>query len=174
MKKLESNRLILRNIEIEDADDLFLMDSDPEVHHYLGNHPVKTLKESKDMIDSIQTQYRLHGIGRWALVIKSSGEFAGWYGLKLEERPWKSGKYYDLGYRLKRKFWGQGIASEAARCTLTYGLEEMNLKEICAAAHIENIASNKIIDKLGFQFIKNFDFDGSTHNWYELKNPNLS
>lgn len=55
--------------------------------------------------------------------------------------------YYDLGYRLKKKFWVRGIATETAFASLEYGFKTMNLSEIYAGAHIDNIASNKVIQK---------------------------
>lgn len=77
---------------------MFKMDSDREVHHYLGNNPFKTLSESKANIKFIRQQYIENGIGRWAVIEKESGNFIGWAGLKLitDSCNNRSG-YYDLG-----------------------------------------------------------------------------
>ena len=176
----ETDRLILRELAMDDVDDLFEMDSDPKVHKYLGNNPVKTREESEKIMENILQQYREEGIGRWAIIEKESGEFLGWSGLKHEHklRPGKS--YYDLGYRLKRKYWGKGFASEAARASMVYGFETMNLEWIGACASTNNLASNKIIQKLGFTYKEQFSVDLTICYWYTfmkfhyLNNKNIS
>jgi len=89
--------------------------------------------------------------------------------LKYEKELRKDLNYYDLGYRLKRKYWGKGIATETALESLKYGFTVLNLKEICAAADVENIASNLILQKIGLKFIENFEFDGAKCNWYKIE-----
>lgn len=165
---LSSERLLFRELVENDKADIFELDADPEVHRYLGNHPINSMEEASNTIQHVRRQYIENGIGRWALEVKASGECIGWCGYKIENREWKTGPYMDLGYRLKRKHWGKGYGFEAASCCLTYGFEQMELKEICAAADIDNRASNRIIQKLGLEWKKTFEFDGSTCNWYEL------
>lgn len=166
---IETERLLLREITEADAPGLFELDSDPEVHKYLGHKTVTHLSESEDIVKHVQRQYLENGIGRWAVIDKATNEFIGWAGLKYEKNIRKNTHYYDLGYRLKRKFWGKGIAMEASVEALKYGFNQMNLTEIFAAAHTENAASNRILTKLGFTFIETFDYDGTVHNWYQLK-----
>ncbi|HFC00177.1 MAG TPA: N-acetyltransferase [Phaeodactylibacter sp.] len=74
-----------------------------------------------------------------------------------------------MGYRLKRNYWGKGIATETAIASLKYGFEEMNLDAIGGAADIKHTASNKILRKVGLKFIEVFEYDGVPHNWYNLK-----
>ena len=78
---IETDRLILREITADDAPAMFDLDSDPEVHRYLGNHPVLHIREIETIITHIRRQYAENGIGRWAVVDKETGEFAGWSGL---------------------------------------------------------------------------------------------
>ena len=166
---IETKRLLLREILESDAQDLFELDADPEVHKYLGNKPVKTMDETVNMIKHIHRQYRELGIGRWAVIEKNSNEFVGWSGLKYETSFRNEFPYYDLGYRLKKKFWGKGIATETARECITYGFEKLGLIELFAAAQIANEASNKILQKVGFQCLETFDYDGAPCYWYRLK-----
>ena len=167
---VETQRLILREIVEGDLIDLYELDSDPEVHKYLGNKPVQNIEQSKEIIKHIRQQYEENGIGRWAIIDKLTNEFIGWSGLKYETMLInKQNGYYDLGYRLKRKYWGKGIATETALESLKYGFTVLNLKEICAAAHVENIASNQILRKIGLKFIENFEFDGANCNWYKIE-----
>jgi RimJ/RimL family protein N-acetyltransferase len=165
----ETQRLILREIVEADLIGLYELDSDPEVHRYLGKNPVQNIDQSKEIIKYIRQQYEENGIGRWAIIDKETKEFIGWSGLKYEKSLRKNFNYYDLGYRLKRKFWGKGIATETAIESLKYGFTVLNLKEICAAAQIENISSNKILQKIGLKFIETFVFDGIKCNWYKIE-----
>ncbi len=166
---VETERLILRAVEDTDVQGFFELDSDPEVHKYLGNQPIKTMEEAKATIDYVRNQYVKFGIGRWVVEEKASGEFVGWSGLKYEQTVRTDYDYYDIGYRLKRKFWGKGYATESATAALKYGFQVLNLEEIAGAAHIENIASNRVLRKIGLEWLEPFEFEGDPHHWYRLK-----
>lgn len=168
-KPIETKRLILRPITEADTQDFFEMDSNPKVHRFLGNKPVKTLKESEHIIHNILRQYKTNGIGRLALIEKSTNMFIGWSGLKYEENLRKEFNYYDLGYRLKEEFWGKGYATEAAIASLKYGFNNLKLKEICAAADFHNVASNTILKKVGMKPSGWFKYEGALCNWYTIK-----
>lgn len=166
----ETKRFILREIIPGDAQGLFTLDSDPEVHRYLGNKPVQSMEKIEEMIGYIRQQYTDNGIGRWAIADKATHEFIGWAGLKLvKERTNNHMNYYDVGYRLIRKYWGQGIAFECAIASLDYGFDVMNLDKIYAAAHTENGPSNRVLQKCGMKLMETFNYDGSIHNWYALE-----
>lgn len=165
----ETERLILREIVPSDIDGLFELDSDPEVHKYLGNRPVKDKKQVEAIIEFIRRQYAENGIGRWAVIEKSTNRFIGWSGLKLVTDTINGRtNYHDLGYRLIRKYWGQGYATESAVATLHYGFGVLALKEIIAAAHSENLPSNRILQNLGFQLFETSPYDGADHHWYKI------
>lgn len=166
---IETDRLIIRDIEESDAQGIFDLDSDPEVHEFLGKKPIKTIKEAKQVIAFIRNQYVKNGIGRWAIIDKKTSDFIGWTGLKYEQGLRKDFSYYDLGYRLRKKYWGNGIATETAIESLKYGFEKLGLKEIGAAADVNHSASNKILKKIGLKFIDTFDYEGVTHNWYKIR-----
>lgn len=169
----ETKRLILREIVPSDADALFELDSDPAVHTYLGNRPLTEKEQVEEMIAWIRKQYAENGIGRWAVVEKSSNAFIGWAGLKLEkQRVNNHTNYYDLGYRLIRKYWGKGYATESAIASLEYGFDHLKLNEIFAAAHVENIGSNRVLQKVGMQWIETFHHDGAMHHWYRIFREN--
>ena len=166
---VETDRLILREILPTDVDGLFQLDSDPEVHRYLGNKPVENKEQIIAMINFIRQQYVDYGIGRWAIVDKESNNFIGWTGLKLVREFTNSHiNYYDLGYRLIQKYWGKGFATEAAKASIDYGFEKLNLSEIYAMADCENIKSNDVLTKNGLKFIVTFGLDGIRHNWYKI------
>ncbi|MFC3562615.1 GNAT family N-acetyltransferase [Pedobacter jamesrossensis] len=166
----ETERFILRELLLTDVDGFFELDTNPEVHKYLGNKPVKNKDQIIDNINFIRTQYLSNGIGRWAIIDKKSNEFIGWTGLKFITDETNNHKnYYDLGYRLIKKYWGQGIATETALASLTYAFEELNLNEVYAIADCENNGSNKILKNLGLKFIEIFELEGIAHNWYKIE-----
>lgn len=164
---LETERFILRNLEMKDAQGMFELDSDPEVLIYLGGNPLTSIEQSKTILENVQKQYEKYKMGRWAIIDKKTQEFVGWTGLKLEKSV-RDFSYYDIGYRLKKKFWGQGIATETALFSMAYGFKELNLPEICGTAHIDNIASNKVLQKIGLQFVEKIEIDGDHCNWYAI------
>ncbi len=164
----ETQRLLLREILPTDDEAMFELDSDPEVHTYLGNKPVKTIEESRKLIEYIREQYTTHGIGRWAVVEKRTGVFIGWSGLKYITEPINNHiHYYDLGYRFIRRYWGKGYAFESAKASLIYGFDVMHLKEIYGIAHVENIASQNVLKKVGMQCIEPFTWQGEPMYWFK-------
>ncbi len=175
---IETERLILRELRLTDLDGMFELDSNIEVHKYLENKPIKTKKEAENNILFIQQQYKNFGIGRFAAIEKLSGDFIGWSGLKLNtgEKEVLNSKtgFYDIGYRLIPRYWGKGYASESAFATLDFGFKKLNIETICGAAEVSNIASNKVLQKIGLKFINEFDFEGVKANWYELKNKDYA
>ena len=169
---VETERLILRELVADDTPSMFEMDSDAEVHRYLGNNPLVSLTQSQEQITFIQQQYHENGIGRWAVIDKQTGNFVGWPGLKLITEPLnQQTNFYELGYRFLRQYWGRGYATEAARASLLYGFDTLHLASVYSMADVQNQASNQVLLKLGFAFIEEFDFHGEPHNWYELLRP---
>ncbi len=173
---LESQRLIYRPFELSDAQALFEMDSNPNVHKYLWQKPTLDIDESIQIIEMLQKQYKENGIGRFATILKETGEFIGWTGIKFVNDHIENGNtnFYDYGYRLNEKFWNKGYASEATKIWLDYGFNEMNINEMNAYTHSENGASNHILSKSGFQFIEDYpDKDGIIWKWWQLENKSL-
>jgi RimJ/RimL family protein N-acetyltransferase len=170
---IETERLILREILPTDVEGMFELDSNIEVHKYLGRKHIKTKQQAAEAIHFIREQYKNHGIGRFATVEKVSGEFIGWSGLKFNtgEKEVLNGKrdFYDIGYRFIPRYWGKGYATESSLATLGYGFKKLNLELIVGAAEIENVASNKILQKIGLKYTNDFKFEDRIASWYELK-----
>ncbi|MEL6972223.1 MAG: GNAT family N-acetyltransferase [Bacteroidota bacterium] len=165
---VETDRFLMREFLESDVDELFLLESDPEVYRYLGMPAVASKDQMPEMIAYVRQQYVDNGIGRWVVIEKDTGVLVGWSGLKYETVVQPGQPYFDLGYRFRREYWGKGIASETARASLDYGFKVMQLEQICAAAHIENIGSNRVLQKMGMRQGELFHFEGMPHNWYLL------
>ncbi|GAA3928947.1 GNAT family N-acetyltransferase [Hymenobacter algoricola] len=169
---VETERLILRELLPSDDAGMFELDADPEVHRYLGNKTVQTIGQSRELIAFVRRQYVDNGIGRWAVVEKQTGAFVGWSGLKLAPGPTNGHtRYYDLGYRFIRRYWGRGYATETARASVQYGFDTLRLPLICGIADVRNLASNQVLQKVGLGFIETFDLAGLPHHWYQRQRP---
>lgn len=171
---IETERLLIRELRKTDLNGMFDLDSDPEVHKYLGNKPIQTKDQAMEVIDYIRKQYDQHGIGRLAVIDRKTEDFIGWGGLKYEQKLRKEFSYYDLGYRIRKKYWGKGIATEIGAASIKYGFTTLKLKEICAAADVDNLASNRILKKIGLDFIETFEFEGTLCNWYKIERTKWS
>lgn len=166
---IETERLIIRAINENDVEGIYLLDSDPEVHTYLGNKPIKTRAEAEKTIQFIKKQYAENGIGRWAVVEKKSNTFIGWTGLKWITEPINGkSEYYDLGYRFIKKYWGKGYATESAIASLDFAFNELKQDTIDAMADMNNIASNKILQKIGMSKIGELEYDEVPHHHYRI------
>lgn len=169
-----TERLILRKLTPEDLDDMFLLDSNPDVVKYVGIKPLTKKEESLKMIENLINQYKKNGTARLAVIEKESNRFIGWSGIKLltdEINGFKN--VYELGYRFLPEFWGKGYATESALASLDLGFNQLNADKIYAYADIENENSHKILTKLGFENKGAFIDDGDHCYWYELEKNNL-
>jgi RimJ/RimL family protein N-acetyltransferase len=166
---IETERLVLREILPTDENGLFELDSNPNVHTYLGNNPVDNIEQIREVITMIRQQYIDNNIGRWAIIDKETNDFIGWTGLKfVTETTNNHINFYDLGYRLIEKYWGKGIATETTKATLKYAFEELNLTEIYGMCDIGNVGSKNVLEKTGLKFIETFDLDGINHHWFRI------
>ena len=149
---------------------MFEMDKNPEVHKYLWQNTSKKIEESVEVIKYVQNQYERNNIGRFATIVKETGEFIGWTGIKYIDDHEENGNtnFYDYGYRLAEPFWNKGYATEASRAWLDYGFNQMNIKVMNAYTHAENGASNHILQKIGMQFVENYnDINDVTWKWWQ-------
>jgi [ribosomal protein S5]-alanine N-acetyltransferase len=139
---LKTDRLILCEIQNTDDKGFFDLDSNPNVQFYLGGKTVDTIAAVQIWIKNTQQQYLDYGIGRWAVVDAKTNDLVGWAGLRWvkEERNGHT-NFYDMGYRLREKYWGKGIATEATAAVLHYAFANMNLSEVFAICEIGNKAS---------------------------------
>ena len=172
---LETERLLLRPLELEDADAMFAMDTNPNVHKYLWQNPTQTKDETRGIIKMVQKQYLDNNIGRFASILKETGEFIGWTGIKYVNDHIENGNtnFFDYGYRLDEKFWNKKYATEASICWLDYGFNEMKIEIMNAYTHFENKASNHILQKIGMKFIENYvDKVGANWKWWQMENLN--
>lgn len=138
---LETERLILKQFNQSDALNLFDLNSDTEVLKFTGDVPFKNLEEAEKFVINY-TDYLKNGFGRWAVILKSNQKFIGWCGLKLNEE-----NLIDIGFRLFKREWNKGYATEATKGVLIYGFETLNLPTIIGRVSSDNLASIRVLEK---------------------------
>lgn len=166
---LQTPRLILRQFTEADAALILELNSDPEIVKYVHEPTLKTIEHAQEILNNIILPQYQNNLGRWAIHTKHNMDFIGWCGLKHLPEP----DEIDLGYRLMQKAWGHGYATEAAQASLEHGFNELNLKLITGRAHIENLASIKVLEKIGMDFISEGIVDDCPVRTYTKANPNL-
>jgi ribosomal-protein-alanine N-acetyltransferase len=143
----ESENFRFRELTGDDAQFGFDLNSDPEVIQYTDDPPFTSVEEAQVFMDAYTETYRRYRCGRWGMELKSTGELVGWCGLKFHPNE----QVHDVGYRLFKKHWGKGYASEACMRTIEYGFKDMNLARIVAHARKENVASLRVLEKCGMK-----------------------
>lgn len=154
---LETARLILRPFVVDDAADFYRLNSDPEVLRYTGDQPPASVEDARlGLLERPLADYRRYGFGRWACVLKATGQFIGFAGLKYVPEL----SEVDLGYRLSREFWGQGMATEAGRASVAHGFDELGLRRIIGLVEPRHLASVRVLEKCGMKYEGMVDYRG--------------
>ncbi len=158
---IQTPRLLLRPLTIEDAPTIFALNSDPEVMRYLPKDEVYTSEaEATHFLRQYLDRGKESRFARCAVVRKTDGQALGWCGLKEDE----TGEV-DLGYRLLPEYWEQGYGIESSISWLAYGFGTAGLKRIVARAADENTASQAVLVKLGFTRLPEEDHEAEGFRW---------
>lgn len=160
-----TERLIIREFNMDDAQAVLKFDSAPGVNRYTGNKACGKIEDAENIIRNIWLkEYKTIGYGRWAVVFKETGQVIGFCGFKFDTRI----DLTDIGYRFLPEYWGKGIATEANRACMEYAKAHMSLDYVVAEAMIENEASVNVMRKLGFKFNKRYQDMGHTLDRYDI------
>lgn len=151
---IETPRLILRPLTRDDLDAFASMNGDAEVMRYIGDGKPQSRAQTQMRLNAIIEHREQHRFGLCAAIEKATGEFVGFCGLQFLDNT----SEVEVGYRLAKRFWGMGLATEAAGATLRYGFDELGLDRIVAVVHPENVASQWVIQKIGLKYVKDARF----------------
>jgi len=147
--RLETERLILRWLQIGDADFILKEWGDLEVTYYMRDEePLKTREQAEEMLRHLQKPKTYHEMRWWGIGLKPEGNLIGTIGYYKWDKPHH---HAEVGYDMWPDYWGQGLMPEALRVVVQYGFEEMELNRIEATTHTENQRSQRVLAKLGFQ-----------------------
>ncbi|MEH7443775.1 GNAT family protein [Bacillus sp. JJ1122] len=164
---LETERLILRKITMDDAADLHSYASNPEVSKYVFWEAHHTLSDTKDYIRFILDLYENGKLSPWGIEYKEDGRLIG----TVDFVNWQPNhNSAEIGYALSKDYWGKGIATEAAKELIHFGFNKMDLVRIQAKCLVENAGSERVMEKAGMTFegiLRKFIFIKETH--YDVK-----
>ena len=144
---LQTSRLILRNWKQNDIEPFAILNSDPRVCEFLPN--VLSQEETLTSVIKIQSHFKKHAFGLFAVELISTKTFIGFVGLKYFSFDSHFTPSVELAWRLSWENWGQGLATEAAQKVAQYGFETLSLPEILAITAKRNQRSRRVMEKLG-------------------------
>jgi RimJ/RimL family protein N-acetyltransferase len=163
---LETERLILRPLCGDDLDDLAALQADAQVMRHLGGRP-RTRGEMAQRLEKILGHWRRHGFGIFALWEKASGRFAGYCGVAYLHGLADA----EVTYGLASPFWGRGLATEALKRCLRYAFEGAGLPRVVGVAAVENVASQRVMEKAGMTLQGPYEYDGKQGVLLAIDNP---
>lgn len=151
----ETERLKHRAFTVDDASDFFALNGNPDVMQLTGEPILTSLKEARDAIANYP-DFDEVGYGRWACIHKKTGMIIGFCGLKYLHEL----NAVDVGYRFLPEYWGRGFATEACSASLAFGFETLCLDEIVGFVLPKNVASIRVLEKVGMQPNGEMMYDG--------------
>ena len=156
---LETERLILRTLTMDDVDNLCDLDGDPDVMHFInGGRPTPREEIASTVLPRFISYYR-DGLryGFWAAVEKSTGAFVGWFHFRPREGV--DPDEPELGYRLRKAAWGKGYATEGSRALIDKGFRERGVWRVTAETMVVNTRSRRVMEKCGLRLVRIFHQD---------------
>lgn len=169
-KEVRTDRLCLRWFSWEDLDAYARIMGDCEVGRWFPKGEGYTREEAKKSLDNILDHWTKHGFGIWAITDKDNRFLLGRCGLNLIAETLE----IEVDFVLARNYWGHGYATEAARAALAYGFDVLKLDRIIALAKPDNIASRRVIEKIGMRYVKNAEYWGIICAYYEISKMEYS
>lgn len=168
INKLYTSRLRLQPVRASDLEALEELWSDPAVMQFLPGNQPRSREETQAELNFMLEHWASTGFGAWTISFKDRDELIGYCylqylhlepgGVSAESLP--DPNLVELAYGLARAYWGQGLVPEAARAALEFGFSEAGLEQIVAGIHTDNHASQRVLEKLGFQEDPTLNFYG--------------
>lgn len=166
MVYLETPRLILRDFKQEDVSQLAPILATPQVMKFSPTGPLSE-SQTQARINSFINSYQAYGFGKWAVIFKNSGMLIGYCGIAMEEID--NLNQPEIGFRLTPAYWGKGLATEATSMAVQYGLEQLKLPYLLGMVERANLASVRVLEKLGMEYRKETVFHGVRMDIYQIQ-----
>jgi RimJ/RimL family protein N-acetyltransferase len=154
--EIETPRLRMRQWRESDREPFAAMNADPAVVEFFASPPSRAASDAS--IDAWQAQFTAQGWSNWAVELRESQEFIGFTGLSVPRRTFSFSPCVEVGWRLARKFWGEGFATEAARAALRVAFERLALPEVISFTAVGNLRSRAVMERIGM-YDTNQDFE---------------
>lgn len=150
----DTDRLAFREWNEDDLDRFHAICSDQRVMQHVGDGRVWSRERTGQFIHAAAESFRQHGYCQWPLIHKADRRLIGYCGfVNTESTP-------EIGWRLAPEYWGQGLATEAAQAVFKHGMATLGFQRVIATVHAANVASIRVIEKLGMTLVKRSDRDG--------------
>jgi ribosomal-protein-alanine N-acetyltransferase len=146
---LETDRLLLRQLTLRDAEDIFAYASDPEMPRFLNWDPHRSVDDSFYFVRTVLEQYQNNLPAPWGIIHKADGRVIGTAGFCA---VFPAHGRAEIAYALARRYWGQGITPDAVRAVIAAGFGGLHLTRIQAICDIDNVASARVMEKAGLRF----------------------
>ena len=155
---LKTKRLSLRQFTTADSGYLVQIDNDPEVMRYINGGIPTSLETIQNNFLTLFLRYdkKRPCLGFWAVIENESTDFVGWCCLRAQEQE---PGVASIGYRFIKSAWGKGYATEATSALINRGFTELGLERILATTYEDNLASRRVMDKLGLRFVRTFKYE---------------
>jgi RimJ/RimL family protein N-acetyltransferase len=151
---LETERLTLRRLTESDVDNLVALDGDPAVMRYLTGRPTPREVVENEILPWILRLYdTFGGLGLWAAIERSTGDFLGWFELRPNDGDVTD---LELGYRLRRSAWGRGFATEGSRALLAKAFTDLGARRVFAHTMAVNTPSRRVMERIGLRHARTF------------------
>ena len=149
MPPIETERLILRRLDMNDAQDIFSYGRDPEVARHVLWEPYESVSECRSYIRTMQRRYRMGDPSSWGIELRSTGRVVGTIGYMWYQEEHSS---VEVGYSLARDQWNQGLMTEALTAVIAHSFEALRLNRVEAQHELTNPASGQVMKKCGMRY----------------------
>jgi ribosomal-protein-alanine N-acetyltransferase len=150
LPEIETQRLLLRKMRLDDAEAMFAYASDPAVARHVLWETHRSIEDSESFLRLAIEGYERGDFGGWGVILKDSGAFIGTCGLDAGYAPEHARA--ELGYVLSREYWGKGLMPEAVRAIIAFGFARVDLNRIEARCIAANLASARVMEKAGMTY----------------------
>jgi RimJ/RimL family protein N-acetyltransferase len=161
---LESERILLRRMDLGDVENLQAIFSDPVAMRYYP--ATKSESETEDWIRWNLASYATNGFGLWVAMLKDTGAFAGQCGLVAQEVEGR--REVEIGYLFLRKLWGRGLATESAAACRDHAINKLGYTRLVSLIDPANTASRRVAEKIGMTLEKEIEKWGKPVCVYSL------
>ena len=147
---LSTPRLLLRELQLDDAGEIFRLRSNKDVNDLIGRQSAVTIDDARDFIQMIQTRSANGESVMWAITLAGDPKLIGtvlYWNIELEKNK------AELGYELLPEYWGKGIMTEAVKKVIEFGFKELQFKTIMADPNERNDKSIRLLETLGFKLM---------------------
>lgn len=147
MDNIQTERTILRRLQMSDLNNMTLLETDPDIMKFAPSRVPLTIERIEERLKSFIEKAPVHSpLGIWAVELKNSKDFVGWFMLVKTEF-----EVPELGFMIVKDHWGKGIATEVAQALIEFGMRKLKYPGIMAVTDYDNAASIRVLEKLGFK-----------------------